>query len=166
MIDPTMETFITQRLRGEFDCIASDAIRVRALSLSRCLPSAESSSWWNRARATAAILLCDQHNPAGAALRGGSIRTMEFSQNDVHIDIEVEPVRSHATVRAVIRGQLESVAKCEGTPVVFVDAAGDSAATTTLDDLGFFSVILPSGKYDIAFALPAGAIFAAGVLIQ
>lgn len=163
------ELAIISRMKGELDCAPSSDVLLRAVSLSRCLPKIESSGaaqWWNAARTVLASVVTDRPVLAGAGLRGGIIRTMEFSQRDVHIDLEVEPLRTHTRNSGVVRGQVEAMDKVEGVPVVFVDSQGSARAATTLDDLGFFSTTLPSGTYQLAIALPAGAVVAAGIHVQ
>ncbi len=168
-----LAAFAIAHLAADAECIASTNARSRACALARCLPTVDPNNaqalrvdWWDRARAALATLVLDEPMIAGIGLRGGSIRAMEFVQGDVHIDLEVEPIVRHTTRRGVVRGQVESGTSCEGTPVVLVDDSGFEAASTTLDDLGFFSVFLPAGTYAVAIALPTGAIMATGVFVQ
>ncbi len=165
--------FALSSVRWDSDCAPSNATQMRALELARCLPmpracdsGASPCAWWDRARAALATLTQEHTVLCGAGLRGGSIRAMEFVQGDVHMDLEVEPLVRHTSRRGIVRGQVEASTQREGVPVVLVDDAGNEAASTTLDDLGFFSVLLPAGNYAVAVALPTGAIIATGVFVQ
>lgn len=145
----------------------------RAAELARLLPapiqgSAAVSivSWWSRVRTAVATLVEDQSILAGAALRGDSIRSMGYRHDETRVDLEIEPVRRSTKHQGIIRGQVEAPADCNGIPVAFVAKSGVETASTTLDDLGFFSAMLPSGTYDIAIAMPGGPICVAEVLVQ
>ncbi len=172
-IGQQLAAFAAAHIAADTDCFASVDALSRARSLARCLRTVDAADahapaldWWSRARTVLATLVLDESMIAGAGLRGGSIRTMEFVRGGVHVDLEVEPLIRHTTRRGIVRGQVESGADCDGVPVVLVDESGHEAASTTLDDLGFFSVFLPSGTYSLAIALPAGAIMATGVCVQ
>ena len=167
--DPAdLERFLGPRVAAVVLSTPSEATRVRALALSRLLPTpdANSAPWWSRLRAAVATLVQDDLLFAGAALRGDSIRTMGFTQEQTHIDLEIEPVRKSTAHCGIVRGQVDAGIDCNGIPVAFVAKSGVEAASTTLDDLGFFSATLPSGTYDIAFAMPGGPICVAEVLVQ
>jgi len=168
-----MAEFAIAHIAADARCTVSPSVLANALGLARCLPSAVSGgpadallAWWDRARVALASVTFNESMLSGVGLRGGTIVAMEFVQGNVHIDLEVEPLVRHTTRRGVVRGQVQSVDNCEGIPVVLVDEAGNEAASTTLDDLGFFSVFLPVGTYAVAFALPTGSILAKGVLVQ
>ncbi len=170
--DP-MANFAVAHIKADAHCLASTRAHASALALARCLPRVVSRdvtgaplAWWDRARTALATLTLDESLLAGAGLRGGSVRAMEFVQGDVHLDLEVEPLVRHSTRRGIVRGQVESGEACDGVPVVLIDEEGNEAASTTLDDLGFFSVFLPVGTYGVAIALPTGAMLATGVCVQ
>lgn len=152
---------------GELGAAAAPACIVdRARSLASLLPSAEMGDWWSPARTKPAALLADETLLAGAALRGDRIRSLGFQCAETHIDLEIEPVRQSRHQQGIIRGQVETTGPCQGVPVAFVEKGGGQTTSTTLDDLGFFSATLPSGTYDIAFAMPGGPICVAAVLVQ
>lgn len=168
-----MAAFAIAHISADANCLASSSALTRALALARCLPATlpgESADaplpWWDRARAAVASLTLDERMLAGAGLRGGSIRAMEFVHDGVHMDLEVEPLVSHKSNRGIIRGQVESCGTHEGVPVVLVDEQGAQTASTVLDDLGFFSILMPAGTYAVAVALPSGAFIATGIFVQ
>lgn len=148
--------------------VASEATRNNACALARLLPAPDrdATPWWSRVRSAIASVVSDELLLSGVALRGDSIRTMGFTHDATHIDLEIEPVRRSTAHRGIVRGQVEAGIDCNGIPVAFIEKSGAQAASTTLDDLGFFSATLPSGTYDIAFAMPGGPICVAEVLVQ
>lgn len=165
------------RIAAALESMRADAALVvglpalrRAIDLERLLPrvvegslAAAPLAWWSKSRAALANLTSDETVTLSAGLRGGSIRRMEFRQGSVHLDLEVEPVRRSTSSKGIIRGQAEGPGELSGIPAVFINSAGEEAATTTLDDSGFFEAILPEDVYEVAIAFPHGAVVTTGV---
>ena len=160
------DAFLLPKLSDLGTTAAPPHIVDRARSLASLLPTAYAGDWWSQRRTKSAVLLAEDTLLAGSALRGDKIRSFGFQHAETRIDLEIEPVRASTHQQGIVRGQVETTGPCQGVPVAFVEKAGGQAISTTLDELGFFSAILPSGTYDIAFAMPGVPICMAAVLVQ
>lgn len=165
--------------RDQEICSSVNATR-RAVELAARLPQAARpevagsiAAWWSRMRTILAECVYEEKGRlAGAGLRGAGTRQASYSvaEGAAACEIDLEVSDADATGRCRLHGQVhpaDGSLDPSGAGVVAVpsppDESGESAASGVepvasgvVDREGFFDLMLPPGRYDLAFAIGLG----------